>query len=635
LCILPQAANFLEYPHGFVILDFKELQAADISSWMHCSHGHVKITSLLLTNIADNLLNEMDKSCIEQKNLKDKLNDQLKVPRTGRCLKPKDDPLLCKLVLLELLNKQDEFGNSLLHLAAWNGQQEMYDWLVQQKANQFAVNDFGLTPLTLTVRFGFWEMFKHIRTKHLIRSGWKFGNVILEQDDYSQLDWRSTGTFHTDGAIQKYLNHLAIQYMTNKNNLKCHGIMMKGVLEDFKFKFDEDTMDSVVAKSIDTANALGEEIQENKKRIDLIRTMMNFLQERTKRVNQECQNSRLSVQNENENSEDLFSRIQTVLDTDVSADDVTLKLTDDDQSNIRDSEAFLGAVTIITLFRPAKWYENAHSCVERVVLKKWNKVYGLVHLGNSIIPYIVILVLFCYMWHWRRLSILDHGMWWSDSRVYAPITDPSVEAMCGWRAIRDSKSGRLQAALIIYFVPSLLRLALVQRRLRPMDLDEDGDMVISVEEVKQFMYVNLESLLHISIGGLIIAIGTTRVLAGPDCDSTYLVVEKNTTSMAALLLFVNLLFVARPIKIVGLLVLTLYRFLVTDVFRFLIVYSAFFIAFLIALQMLNNTHEGFLAWMENDEDTLLPKMDKIQDDLRHNSRLGYLDFDMEGCKSQH
>jgi hypothetical protein len=225
-------------------------------------------------------------------------------------------------------------------------------------------------------------------------------------------------------------------------------------------------------------------------------------------------------------------------------------------------------------------------------------------------------------------------MWWSDSRVYAPNTDPSVEATCGWTAIRDSNSGRLQATLIVYSVPSLLRLAHVQRRLRPTDLDENEDMVFSAAEVQQFLYVNLESLLHVSIGGLFIAIGATRVLAGPECSSTYLVVEKNTTAIAGLLLFVNLLFVARPIKIVGLLVLTLYRFLVTDVFRFLIVYSAFFVAFLIALQTLNNAHENFLAWMENDEETLLTKMNTIQDGLHHNARLAYLDFDMEGCKSQ-
>ena len=38
-----------------------------------------------------------------------------------------------------------------------------------------------------------------------------------------------------------------------------------------------------------------------------------------------------------------------------------------------------------------------------------------------------------------------------------------------------SRSGTMQIVLVAYAVPSLLRLALVQSRLRPTDLDEDLD----------------------------------------------------------------------------------------------------------------------------------------------------------------
>jgi hypothetical protein len=120
---------------------------------------------------------------------------EILIPDNGMETRPPKTALRRQLALSELINKRDEYGNSLLHLAAWNGKKDMYDWLIQQKADPGAINEVGLTPLTLTVRFGIWDMFAHIRAKSLKKVTWRFGNVVSELDDFSQLDWRSTGPF--------------------------------------------------------------------------------------------------------------------------------------------------------------------------------------------------------------------------------------------------------------------------------------------------------------------------------------------------------------------------------------------------------------------------------------------------------
>jgi hypothetical protein len=211
------------------------------------------------------------------------------------------------------------------------------------------------------------------------------------------------------------------------------------------------------------------------------------------------------------------------------------------------------------------------------------------------------------MWWQRRLNILEHDFWWSSASIRAPDPHGGVESECGWPAIRDSNSGRLQAVLVVYGVPSLLRLATVQCRLRPSDLDENVDWKISTEEVINFMYLNLESLLHIVIAGLFITIAAARVGAGDECDSFLLHTEKNATAIAALGLFFNLFILCKPYKGFGLLVLTWYRFLLADVFNFLVMYCMIFLAFLIALQTLHNSYFEYLIWMDQSDD-ILPRV---------------------------
>ena len=83
--------------------------------------------------------------------------------------------------------------------------------------------------------------------------------------------------------------------------------------------------------------------------------------------------------------------------------------------------------------------------------------------------------------------------------------------------------------------------------------------------------------------------------------------EKSATSIAALGLFFNLFILCKPYKGFGLLVLTWYRFLLADVFNFLVMYGMIFVAFLMALQTLHNASYDYLLWMDQT-DTILPQV---------------------------
>ena len=52
------------------------------------------------------------------------------------------------------------------------------------------------------------------------------------------------------------------------------------------------------------------------------------------------------------------------------------------------------AMRMITLFRPVGWYKHTKDKLERIILQKWSEGYHFVHLGQSLIPYLVLLVVF-------------------------------------------------------------------------------------------------------------------------------------------------------------------------------------------------------------------------------------------------
>jgi hypothetical protein len=456
-----------------------------------------------------------------------------------------------------IVNRKDELGNSMLHLAAWNSKVDMYDHLIRLGADPAAENDDGLTAFTLSVRFGRWAVFKHIWARHLTTPRRRCGSAEECVVDYSQLETNLSGLGATLSSwdLARHVETLVLQKIA-------------------------DEIGDAQAPRPDAAGG-GDSSAEVRRK-----------------VRAWCER-----------------RLGRLVAAGVFGEPGGPRARRGGRIQQR-SAHFKSATELVTLFRPAGWRAHVQERMGAEVRRKWDQGFYLVHFADTVVPFGLILLLFGLMWWQRRLSILEHRFWWAEQEVAAPAPAVGMDGACGWGAIFKSGSGRLQAALVFYGVPSLLRLAWVQSRLRPNDLDENLNWKMSRDELVNFVLANLESIFHMVAAGLFVAILSARVAAQAsddafDCKTARLSTEKNSTAAAALVLYFNLFIVCKPYQGLGVLVQTTYRFLLKDVKHFLLMYGMLFLAFLLALQTLHSSNAHYLGWMETSTE-IPPQIEKVQ-----------------------
>jgi hypothetical protein len=562
-----------------------------------------------------------------------------------------------------IVNRKDEYGNTMLHLATWNSKPEMYDHLVELGADVSMVNGDGLTPFTLSVRFGRWQMYEHIWKRHFTRPYWQFGNVEANVIDYSQFETglSGLGTALSFRDLEKCIKLLVLKRIADDLKLASNKESGHEAWPDTgKTTVERGTAADAYTETPSDSEAdphhstIPEAVRRRirawcEKRLGnlLINPIFDYNPPKQACVNPEALELKKGLEQESctkgggntteqegaswTEKEISQAKPRHASDTVAGNQDTQTKIGNSQENNQHDNDKkesrsdgkiqkysihFRSATELITLFRPKGWQEHAQDLMEKQVLRKWANGFYLVHFADTVVPYGVLLLLFGLMWWQRKLSILEHRFWWSATTVVAPTPDTGIEGACGWEAIRQSYSGRLQATLIVYGVPSLLRLAWVQSRLRPTDLDEDLNWKWSWDEQVNFAFMNLESLFHLTAAVLFLIIGISRVTSQRshdmyDCSGDTLRTEKNCTAIAALVLFFNLFIVCKPYQGLGVLVQTMYRFLLKDVFHFLVMYGMLFVAFMLALQTLHNANLEYLTWMDTT-DTILPQVEKAQ-----------------------
>ena len=459
-------------------------------------------------------------------------------PSLGSLSETDSESRIAAIARMAVLNQWDEFGNSLLHLAALNGSKRIFRWLVENGADPNAVNNDGLSPLSLTVVFGLWDMFHFIRQECLSKLMWQSGYLRCEQRDYSHID--------TTGNLQEKVMHELL--------VRRLGAVLRSIIVVSGKK------QSLVDEN---ARVLDKNLK-NLKGSDLVQYYLR------KFKNQE-----------------LFEAVSRRASFDPS------------QANEPQFEAvqgpFVSVIEAIMLCRPEGWVEATKDCFPDVVLRKWYKFYWMIHVGSSCIPYVVLCILFGVMWSRRDLTLLENS---GLPGYMAPPVD-GVEAGCGWAAIRDSTSGRIQAVLAVYGALTLIRVSFFHRHLRVTSLYPKGAGARVHSHWRghyaDFVYQNMESLMCMVVSTMFVAPGAARVLAGDDCHRFYLDIEKNTIAIAGLFLGCNVLNLLRPIKISGTLLCTIYQMLVTDLFNFVVLYMSTFAGFLVAIQTINGAENHFLS----------------------------------------
>ena len=103
------------------------------------------------------------------------------------------------------LNRSDAFGNTALHMAVMYKQSRVVDWLLDHggKPSMRAMNEDGLTPLTLAVRNGDPDMFQHLISRMRVQT-WEIGSSKMIATPLEQIDtFRITSSVASEGETIK------------------------------------------------------------------------------------------------------------------------------------------------------------------------------------------------------------------------------------------------------------------------------------------------------------------------------------------------------------------------------------------------------------------------------------------------
>ena len=443
-----------------------------------------------------------------------------------------DYDALCRRAIL---NRQDEYGNTMLHLAAWSGSKQTFKWLIENGADKNRLNKDGMSPLSLTACFGLWDMFKHIHSTYFVQSVWEYGTLSLIEEDMSHIDTNNNvdDLRSIDDCVDRLLPLLG------KVQARCAVIQWQ-TLERARYERDEVYTKRILQDFFER----GHEAEFNK------------------------------VMHRGDFDSSCFSQYANA------------------------SEPFLGVVEVIGIKKPLGWYEAAKDLVEPCMISKWNNIYNLVYLGQSVLPNAIIFIMFGLMWSKRELQILS-----LDGIDMIVARSDSPEAGCGWSAMIGSYSGNLQLALVVYGVPSMLRSAWAQRRVYLSDIDEDGDLNFSYKEILGFLYQNSEPIFCLLLSALFVSMTAARIAAGDECVSAPLQLEKNSMVFIGLFLFANLLNLVKPFKSFGSLVLSTLQILATDVVTFGVMYMSLFAAFLFAISTINLAYNDLLQELSSSDST--------------------------------
>eukprot|EP00281_Chroomonas_sp_CCMP1168_P024482 CAMPEP_0206229178 /NCGR_PEP_ID=MMETSP0047_2-20121206/9557_1 /ASSEMBLY_ACC=CAM_ASM_000192 /TAXON_ID=195065 /ORGANISM="Chroomonas mesostigmatica_cf, Strain CCMP1168" /LENGTH=562 /DNA_ID=CAMNT_0053652457 /DNA_START=123 /DNA_END=1810 /DNA_ORIENTATION=+ len=206
-----------------------------------------------------------------------------------------------------------------------------------------------------------------------------------------------------------------------------------------------------------------------------------------------------------------------------------------------------------------------------LITDKWARFGRRMYLTRSFFPYVAVLILFTVMLNtlcqqknhdWgaqldgdNEMAFVSKGFGWR--HMWGP---GQTAAVIGTSVLRT--------IMIVAVVPWLILGGWKQRRLGPKDYDPNEDGEMEAAELMLFLYKNLKFILDYCA-----ALTTTLAYIfayGTEQWSQRL--ELQLWAVTSVLLWCNFLNVIMPFKFFGILVIIIYKMLIGDFFKFLILY---------------------------------------------------------------
>ena len=220
----------------------------------------------------------------------------------------------------------------------------------------------------------------------------------------------------------------------------------------------------------------------------------------------------------------------------------------------------------------------------KLIIDKWNKFGREMYLKRTLIPYLIVLALFCAYMFLRCHEInLGWNLWTNEGIL---LVDPNIEDPL-FKRIREGTSRPEDVYGILSFViqvilvcpaafPWLIYKGWRQRRWRRRDLDANRD---GRWDLQGFLFKNLAFLLDVSTSIMLVATFGLRI-------TRHYVAELDCLAITSVLMWSNLLNLIMPFKFFGIMAITTYKMLVGDVIRFLMVFVITTMAFAFSMTCL-------------------------------------------------
>lgn len=221
-----------------------------------------------------------------------------------------------------------------------------------------------------------------------------------------------------------------------------------------------------------------------------------------------------------------------------------------------------------------------HALFNKLIEDKWITFGRRHYLLHTLLPYLIFIGLFTTMVilrceevrvDWQAVREGRRGMDEEGIVDYLATIDSSfVETSVKVNATRICEGACLLSCIV------LLWEGWRNRRLNATDIDPDGDKSFSMSKFGMALHKNLSFLLYAGIAGAVSASIAHRVVG-------YVRTELCLLAVACVLVFCNLLHIVMPLKMVGVLVIMVYRIFIKDVLLCLFVYSILLCAFSMAI----------------------------------------------------
>jgi hypothetical protein len=259
----------------------------------------------------------------------------------------------------------------------------------------------------------------------------------------------------------------------------------------------------------------------------------------------------------------------------------------DDISSLNTKRKWRSALAVLVDHEVQEFMND--NLFRRLISDKWNKFGCRMYIMRTVVPYLGALGCLLAVGHLRGGEV--QSAW-----QYIPhLEGQSAAVMCIQEANTSSSSALfswietalpgdghsveariatllLELGLVFCVAPFLLWKGWRQRRVHVRDLITNAEDHVSAEDALRFVQENLHFLLDVVGAGLIIAAGGARA----KCQDS---AELMCLAVASIVLCFNLINVLMPFRLIGELVLTMYKIMRGEVAHFLCVYVIMLVGF--------------------------------------------------------